>query len=253
MGSAVTLEQSVSLGASALEQANTLADGGKMVLFTGVDELILGSGEHAQVFNLGNGISEESYLSASNYFSNLGNNSLLLYFSGEAGGTLGIMSSLAQAIPEPSVFGLLTGLGALALVSSRRRRKASCLRLPIEIPFFDLGSSFLPFCSPECVRRRCTTLDNRGCRRKSEPADRRPCCLAPIKDTLTSLTLLRRNGMSCVFSQKRISRDLSTKRARSLFHCAVGISGTNLHRLAAHKARGLSAGFGSACTRGYPM
>ena len=64
---------------------------------------------------------------------------------------------------------------------------------------------------------------------------------------------LRRNGMSCVFSQKRISGDLSTKRARSSFHCAAGISGTNPSRVAAHKTGGLSAGFGSAYTRGCPM
>lgn len=34
------------------------------------------------------------------------------------------LSVLAASIPEPSAFGLLTGVGALALVASRRRRKA---------------------------------------------------------------------------------------------------------------------------------
>ena len=121
MGSTVTLEQSVSLGASALEQANDLVDGGKMVLFTGVDELILGSGDHAKIFNVANDASEENYLSASDYFSNLGNNSLLLYFSGEAGGTFGLLA-FSSPIPEPSAFGLLAGLSALALAGSRRRR-----------------------------------------------------------------------------------------------------------------------------------
>ena len=121
MGSTVTLEQSVSLGASALEQANALVDGGKMVLFTGVDGLILGSGDHAKIFNVANDASEENYLSASDYFSNLGNNSLLLYFSGEAGGTFGLLA-FSSPIPEPSAFGLLAGLSALALAGSRRRR-----------------------------------------------------------------------------------------------------------------------------------
>ncbi len=42
-----------------------------------------------------------------------------------ATGTVGVknISVVSSAIPEPSAFGLLAGLGALALVASRRRRK----------------------------------------------------------------------------------------------------------------------------------
>ena len=39
------------------------------------------------------------------------------------GGGKNIVVSYVEAIPEPSAFGLLAGLGALALVASRRRRK----------------------------------------------------------------------------------------------------------------------------------
>ena len=40
-----------------------------------------------------------------------------------AGGATNIVVSYVEVIPEPSAFGLLAGLGALALVASRRRRK----------------------------------------------------------------------------------------------------------------------------------
>ena len=64
-------------------------------------------------------------------------------------------------------------------------------------------------------------------------------------------------------SKKRISRGslkegakirfLKFAEARNSFHYAAGESERCRSRLAAHGAGGLSAGFGSAYTRGYPM
>ncbi len=116
MGSTLTLEQGVLLGEEMLVRANALDAGESLTLFTGVDQLILGSGENAKMLNPES--DWEGNADASAYFSNLAANSFELYFTGTTGnGTFGIL-----AIPEPSAFGLLAGLGALALAGTRRRR-----------------------------------------------------------------------------------------------------------------------------------
>lgn len=45
---------------------------------------------------------------------------------------------------------------------------------------------------------------------------------------------------------------LALPRTGCRFHCAAGGSERRQSRLAAHGGGGLSAGFGKACTRGYP-
>ena len=124
MGSTLTLEQGALLGEETLARANALKVGESLTLFTGVDQLILGNGENAILINPEDDWSSGGQISVGNYFSNLSGDAFELCFTGEAGnGTLGILA-ISSAIPEPSAFGLFAGLGALALVSSRRRRKS---------------------------------------------------------------------------------------------------------------------------------
>lgn len=116
MGSTVTLEQGILLGNETLTRANALKTGERLTLFTGVDQLVLMTQDGKSVFA---DTTETLTATASAYFSNLSGNSLELYFTGAGNnGTVGLLS-----IPEPSAFGLLAGLSALALVASRRRRR----------------------------------------------------------------------------------------------------------------------------------
>lgn len=48
---------------------------------------------------------------------------LAVGYSTDALATKGDLEKYYSAVPEPSAFGMLAGLGALALVASRRRRK----------------------------------------------------------------------------------------------------------------------------------
>lgn len=117
MGSTVTLEQGIFLGAETLARADALTAGETLTLFTSVDQLILGSGDNAKILNPSNESNER--ILAENYFANISGNSFELYFTGtEGNGTIGLF-----AIPEPSLFGLLAGLGALVLVGTQRRRR----------------------------------------------------------------------------------------------------------------------------------
>lgn len=52
----------------------------------------------------------------------LGDEQLEALVEWEAAGN-GMVQSFTVVVPEPSAFGLLAGIGALALVASRRRRK----------------------------------------------------------------------------------------------------------------------------------
>lgn len=73
------------------------------------------------------GVTTTSAAQYSSYVSNEDSSEFTLlgagYTVGEVASTADLTSYYAAAIPEPSAFGLLAGLGALALVGARRRRR----------------------------------------------------------------------------------------------------------------------------------
>ena len=117
MGSTVTLERGVILGEETLARANALGAGERLILFTSVDGLVLKTqeGTDVMIYTPGTLLVDDG-TSANLYFSNLSPNHALI-FSEENGGAIALLM-----IPEPSVFGMLVGVGALVSVVSRRRR-----------------------------------------------------------------------------------------------------------------------------------
>ena len=94
---------------------------------TNADTFSLGVGGTVLVYSSG---FREDWFTLDTYTSNEietggGNdkNGSVFWTNGGANSVTDITLSVAAAIPEPSAFGLLAGLGALALVASRRRRK----------------------------------------------------------------------------------------------------------------------------------
>ncbi len=114
MGSDLTLMAGLTLTGSQYEAVrNLIADGeSKVVLFEGIDKLILGDNEYTA------SITMDKNILAHTYFGNIGSDYLLVYDATVPGN--GVLSIMA-AVPEPSTATL--SLLALAALAARRRRR----------------------------------------------------------------------------------------------------------------------------------
>ncbi len=114
MGSDVRLENGITLGGALYEEVLTLNVGERVILFSGVDSLYLGSSPDAATsITLSDGVL------AKDYFTNLSDNYFLVYDT-SLGNGLGELS-IAMTVPEPTTATL--SLVALAALAMRRRRK----------------------------------------------------------------------------------------------------------------------------------
>ncbi len=110
MGSALTLQQGITLGEGLLQRLQNLSEGEQLLLITGIDVLTLDSVVHSKL------TTGDSVL-ASTYFSNILSDDYLITFSGGEAGELAI----TMTIPEPTTATL--SLLALAALAARRRRR----------------------------------------------------------------------------------------------------------------------------------
>lgn len=113
MGSTLTLNQGLTLGADTLSRVQGLSVGESATLFRGVDGLTLGNTSYTSI------TTEDSML-ASPWFTNLTGDQYVLTYTGTDNGSLSI-TMMSAAVPEPTTATL--SLLALAALAARRRRK----------------------------------------------------------------------------------------------------------------------------------
>ncbi len=113
MGSTLTLNQGLTLGADTLSRVQGLSVGESTTLFRGVDGLTLGKTSYTSI------TTEDSML-ASPWFTNLTGDQYVLTYTGTDNGSLSI-TMMSAAVPEPTTATL--SLLALAALAARRRRK----------------------------------------------------------------------------------------------------------------------------------